>query len=155
LLKERAKLKRKGIIVSKYDSEIAAVAYVNQLTLVTQNTNDFAVSCLRRKSIDFQILQVWCNIEPLRVRVVNKMARQSITLTSPNDDWLKNQIESKEYSSKSEVVNDLIRKARAKQGEIEYIRAKLILSEKSGYIDQSKEELLIEFKKELAHEKKL
>ena len=43
LAKERAKLKRKGIIVSKYDSEIAAVAYVNQLTLVTRNTNDFAV----------------------------------------------------------------------------------------------------------------
>jgi len=83
------------------------------------------------------------------------MARQSITLTSPNDAWLRNQIESKEYSSKSEVVNDLIRKARTKQGEIEYIRAKLVLSEKSGYISQSKEELLTEFKEELGHEKKL
>ncbi len=83
------------------------------------------------------------------------MTRQSITLTTPNDDWLKNQIQSEEYSSKSEVVNDLIRRARAKQGEIEYIRSKLIKSEKSGFSDQSKEAILTEFKDELRHEKKL
>ena len=83
------------------------------------------------------------------------MIRQSITLTTPNDDWLKNQIQSEEYSSKSEVVNDLIRRARAKQGEIEYIRSKLIKSEKSGFSDQSKEAILTEFKDELRHEKKL
>ena len=83
------------------------------------------------------------------------MTRQSITLTTPNDNWLKNQIQSEEYSSKSEVVNDLIRRARAKQGEIEYIRSKLIKSEKSGFSDQSKEAILTEFKDELRHEKKL
>ena len=83
------------------------------------------------------------------------MTRQSITLTAPNDDWLKNQIQNKEYSSKSEVVNDLIRRARAKQGKIEYIRTKLIKSEKSGFSDQSKEEILAEFKDELRHEQKL
>ena len=83
------------------------------------------------------------------------MTRQSITLTTPNDDWLKNQIQSEEYSSKSEVVNDLIRRARVKQGEIEYIRMKLIKSEKSGFSDQSKEAILTEFKDELRHEKKL
>ena len=43
------------------------------------------------------------------------MTRQSITLTMPNDDWLKNQIKSNEFTSKSEVVNYLIRKARSKQ----------------------------------------
>ena len=42
------------------------------------------------------------------------MTRQSITLTKPNDDWLKDKLQSKEFSSKSEAVNDLIRKARAK-----------------------------------------
>ena len=84
-----------------------------------------------------------------------KMTRQSITLTMPNDDWLKNQLQSKEYTSKSEVVNDLIRKARAKQGEIEFIRAKLIKSENSGFISQSSEEILTEFKDELRHDGKL
>jgi antitoxin ParD1/3/4 len=47
------------------------------------------------------------------------MTRQSISITEPNDDWLKNQIESKEYSSKSELVNDLIRQARQKQAKID------------------------------------
>ncbi|WP_027849272.1 ribbon-helix-helix domain-containing protein [Marinospirillum minutulum] len=61
------------------------------------------------------------------------MARQSITFTPPNDDWLKVQVESQEYSSKSEVVNDLIRKARHQHEEVEAIRAKLIRAEKSGF----------------------
>ena len=37
------------------------------------------------------------------------MARQSISFTQPNDEWLKNQVDRKEYSTKSELVNDLIR----------------------------------------------
>jgi antitoxin ParD1/3/4 len=43
------------------------------------------------------------------------MPRQSISLTSPNDDWLKDQVDREEYSSKSELVNDLIRNARKKE----------------------------------------
>lgn len=42
LADERVRLKSEGIIPSKYDSEIAAVASVNQLTLVTRNTDDFS-----------------------------------------------------------------------------------------------------------------
>ena len=100
-------------------------------------------------------MSLWCIIEPHLRMMVIKMTRQSITLTAPNDDWLKNQIQSKEYASKSEVVNDLIRKARAKQGEIEFIRAKLKKSEKSGFISQSSKEILTEFKDELRHDGKL
>ncbi len=40
------------------------------------------------------------------------MSRQSISFTKPNDEWLKSQVDNKEYSSKSELVNDLIRQAR-------------------------------------------
>jgi antitoxin ParD1/3/4 len=83
------------------------------------------------------------------------MTRQSITLTMPNDDWLKNQVQSKEYASKSEVVNDLIRKARTKQEEIDFIRAKLIKSESSSFVAQTKEEILTEFKDELRRNGKL
>lgn len=43
------------------------------------------------------------------------MSRQSIYFTKPNDDWLKAQVDNKEYSSKSELVNDLIRQARKQQ----------------------------------------
>lgn len=41
LAEERVRLKSKGIIPAKYDSEIAAVASVNQLVVVTRNTEDF------------------------------------------------------------------------------------------------------------------
>lgn len=72
------------------------------------------------------------------------MPRQSISLTEPNDDWLKEQVESKEFTSKSEVVNDLIRRAR----EIETIRARLIKAELGGFSKQGRAELLAEIKDE-------
>jgi antitoxin ParD1/3/4 len=77
------------------------------------------------------------------------MTRQSISLTAPNDNWLNSLIESHEYNSKSEIINDLIRRARANQNEIEMIRAKLIKSENSGFITQTAEEMREEFKAEL------
>jgi antitoxin ParD1/3/4 len=77
------------------------------------------------------------------------MTRQSISLTAPNDNWLNSLIESEEYSSKSEIVNDLIRRARANQNEIEMIRARLIKSENSGFITQTAEEMKAEFKEGL------
>jgi antitoxin ParD1/3/4 len=73
------------------------------------------------------------------------MPRQSISLTPPNDEWLKSQVDSEEYSSKSEVINDLIRKAR----EIETIRARLIQAEQSGFVQQTQAEILAEIKKEV------
>jgi antitoxin ParD1/3/4 len=77
------------------------------------------------------------------------MIRQSISITAPNDKWLNSLIESEEYSSKSEIVNDLIRRARVQQNEIEMIRAKLIKSENSGFITQTAEEIRAEFQAEL------
>lgn len=70
------------------------------------------------------------------------MARQSISFTKPNDEWLKAQIESQEYSSKSELVNDLIRQARNQQKEIDYIRMKLTKAEESGFTDDSRPDIL-------------
>jgi antitoxin ParD1/3/4 len=74
------------------------------------------------------------------------MARQSISLTEPNDEWLKNQIDKKEYSSKSELVNDLIRQARKQQRQIDWIGAKLEKAESSGFSTDSKEEILLKSK---------
>ncbi len=70
------------------------------------------------------------------------MARQSISFTEPNDEWLKSQVDNKEYSSKSEVVNDLIRQARKQQVEIDWIRAKLNKAESSGFTNETKEQIL-------------
>lgn len=69
------------------------------------------------------------------------MARQSISFTNPNDAWLKEQVDSQEYSSKSELINDLIRQARKSQAQIDWIRAKLERAEKSGFTDNSQEEI--------------
>lgn len=74
------------------------------------------------------------------------MARQSISFTKPNDEWLKTQLENQEYSSKSELINDLIRQARKQQVQIDWIRAKLNQSEKSGFTEDTKEEILSQSK---------
>ena len=72
------------------------------------------------------------------------MPRQSISFTPPNDEWLKAQVDSEEYTSKSEVVNDLIRKVR----EIESVRIRLIRAEQSGFTQQTSTEILTEIKDE-------
>ena len=70
------------------------------------------------------------------------MTRQSISLTPPNDEWLRSQVEKREYSSKSELINDLIRQARGQQAEIDWIRTKLERAEKSGFTNNTKEQIL-------------
>jgi len=75
------------------------------------------------------------------------MPRQSISFTPPNDEWLKAQVDSEEFTSKSEVVNDLIRQAR----KIESIQEHLIQAEKSGFTQQSRAEILNEIKDEAKH----
>ncbi len=70
------------------------------------------------------------------------MPRQSISFTEPNNKWLKEQINSKEYASKSELVNDLIRQARNQQIKIDWIATKLEKAENSGFTTNSKEEIL-------------
>jgi antitoxin ParD1/3/4 len=70
------------------------------------------------------------------------MARQSISLTKPNDEWLKAQVDNEEYSSKSELVNDLIRQARKQQAQIDWLRTKLEHAENSGFTADSKESIL-------------
>lgn len=70
------------------------------------------------------------------------MSRQSISFTKPNDEWLKAQVASEEYSSKSELVNDLIRQARRQQAEVDWIRAKLDKAESGGFTSDTKEQIL-------------
>lgn len=70
------------------------------------------------------------------------MARQSISFTQPNDDWLKSQINNKEYSSKSELVNDLVRQARKQQRQIDWISSKLERAENSGFTNDNRRQIL-------------
>lgn len=88
--------------------------------------------------LDFLHSELWCKFTSR----TNLMARQSISLTQPNDEWLKSQVDKKEYSSKSELVNDLIRQARKQQSQIDWIGSKLERAENSGFTPDSKEQIL-------------
>lgn len=72
--------------------------------------------------------------------------RVSLSLSTPNEEWIQGQIASGKFSNRSEVVNDLIRRAR----EVEMIRYRLIAAEQSlaryGWVDKSPEEMLDGFK---------
>lgn len=57
------------------------------------------------------------------------MPKQSISLTKPNAEWVKSRIDSKEYTSMSDAVNDLIKQARCQEDE--KICAMLIKAEES------------------------
>lgn len=70
------------------------------------------------------------------------MTRQSISLTEPNDKWLKSLVDKNEYSSKSELINDLIRQARKQQVQIDWINVKLEKAEKSGFTNETKDQIL-------------
>ena len=74
------------------------------------------------------------------------MNRQSISFTQPNDEWLKSQVENEEYSSKSELINDLVRQARKQQRQIDWIKAKIEKAESSGFTQDSKAEILSQSK---------
>lgn len=77
------------------------------------------------------------------------MTRKTISFTKPNDNWVKEQLEKEEYSSNSELVNDLIRKARKNEERERFIRAKLERAEKSGLSDLSPEEIRKKVKSEI------
>ena len=79
------------------------------------------------------------------------MIRQSVSFTAPNARWLQAQVDSGEYASKSEVVNDMLRKAR----EAEFVRAKLIASERGGFSDLTAAEILKKSKNELRRDGKI
>ncbi|MXY90464.1 MAG: CopG family transcriptional regulator [Gammaproteobacteria bacterium] len=71
--------------------------------------------------------------------------RASLSISTPNDSWIQAQIASGEFASRSEVVNDLIRRAR----EIDLIRARLIAAEQSGPSARTPEQILAASKEEL------
>ncbi len=70
------------------------------------------------------------------------MTRQSISFTQPNNEWLKNQVDNKEYSSKSELINDLIRQARKQQQQIDWISSKLERAENGGFTNDNRAQIL-------------
>ena len=81
--------------------------------------------------------------------------RASLSISTPNEEWIQSQIASGEFSSRSEVVNDLIRRVR----EIEVIRERLIAAEQSvadrGWVSETPGQILDGFKKKARRDGKL
>ena len=59
---------------------------------------------------------------------------------------MKSQVEHKKYSSKSKLVNDLIRQARNQKIQINWIKSKIEKAEKSAFTKDSKEQILAKSK---------
>ena len=72
---------------------------------------------------------------------------QTITVNEPNDRWMKEKVQVKEYASKSELINDLIRRQREQEEQRICLRNELIISEESGLSSKSMAEVLAESKK--------
>ena len=75
------------------------------------------------------------------------MTRQSISFTEKNNKWLNAQINDKEYASKSELINALVRQARGQEAQVNWIKTKLVKAEQSGFTQETEEEILLQSKK--------
>ena len=80
----------------------------------------------------------WCNF----TSKIKNYAKTKYIFLETNDEWSKAQIDNEEYSSKSELVNDLVRQARKQHAHIDWIRAKLEKSERGGFTSDTKEQIL-------------
>lgn len=75
------------------------------------------------------------------------MSRQSVTLSNANEQWVNKKVkQDQEFSSKSELINELIRNARRADA----INHKLAVAEGAGFTEQTAEQILAEFKQQLA-----
>ena len=80
------------------------------------------------------------------------MPRQTITLTDPNAAWLQARVESGEFRTQTEAVNDALRRVRESERmmeteeEIALIREKLARAKAGGFTDMTGAEILAEAK---------
>lgn len=60
------------------------------------------------------------------------MSKQSVNFTEPNETWLNEKVAQREYSSKTELVNDLIRKEREREDKYQALKAAIEVGLASG-----------------------
>jgi antitoxin ParD1/3/4 len=90
---------------------------------------------------------IFSKSKPQKIRI---MARQSITLANQNDEWLKNQVTNQEFTSKSEGINYLIKRAREQEASDNYVNMKIERGLNSPLAKpKTEKEMLAEFKARL------
>jgi len=70
------------------------------------------------------------------------MSKIPIFLSPSNEEWLENQAKSRAFLSKSDMVNDLMDRARAEQSERDWVRGCLDRAEQRGFTELTPAELL-------------
>lgn len=69
------------------------------------------------------------------------MTRQSFSLTRPNDEWLTQMVAKEEFTTKTEIVNSLIRQARLDQQYRDLVVARLKKAEAAEFTSDSLDEI--------------
>jgi antitoxin ParD1/3/4 len=72
------------------------------------------------------------------------MQTVTLTLSPSNEKWIAAKVDGEQFANENDVINDLISKAR----ELEILRQLIKEGEESGFITQTKEEILEEIKEE-------
>ncbi len=79
------------------------------------------------------------------------IVKTTLSLTEQDRKFMDGVIASGEFVSRSEYVRNLIRRDKERRieapSEIEYIRAKLIKTEQSGFTDKNRDGILADIKK--------
>lgn len=87
--------------------------------------------------INLPLVLKWCIFTPNE----NPMTRKTISISAPNEAWIQDQLAKEEYASNSELINDLIRKARAEEAQNALIRQQWMLAEQSGTSEFTPEQI--------------
>ena len=82
------------------------------------------------------------------------MIKKSITVTNQQAEWIDEQVGSGHYGNDSELIREALREKQLRTAELEALRSKLIAAEKSGFVDQSPEEIFRQIRAEVKAELK-
>lgn len=77
------------------------------------------------------------------------MPRQTITLSEPNHAWLQDRVDSGEFKTQTEAVNDALRRVREIESGVDHIRARLIQAEQGGFTTMTRDDILTASKEDL------
>lgn len=69
------------------------------------------------------------------------MGKQSVNFTQPNEEWLNTKVQTAEYASKTEIVNDLIRREREREGQHQLLKQAIEKGLASGISDKTLEDI--------------
>jgi len=69
------------------------------------------------------------------------MIKQSVNFTSPNNKWLNAKVSSEEYTSKADIINDLIRREREREEKFYALKSAIEEGLSSGISDKTVEDI--------------